>query len=136
MSLFALVLATLLQSSPAPLETVAHDAMSGIQEPRQAVARAAEEWATLWRAHAGDRPSPRVDFSTTMVLAVFLGSRPSSGYSVEVVSTRAVGNGLVVTWSERRPAPDMMSAQVLTSPAHIVAVPKVAGVIRFEKAGR
>ena len=34
---------------------------------------------------------------------------------------------------ERRPARGDVSAQVLTSPAHIVALPKMAGSIRFEK---
>lgn len=135
-SLLPLLIAAFLQSSPAPIQTVARDMMSGIEEPREAVARTAEEWAALWRQHAGQKPAPRVDFATHTVIAVFLGTRPSSGYAVEIVGTRAEGAGLVVQWSERRPEPDTMTAQVLTSPAHIVTVPKVIGPVRFEKAGK
>ena len=134
--LVALLFAALLQMSPALMATLARDQMSGIDEPRQSVARSAAEWTTLWRAHAGDQPAPKVDFATRTVLAVFLGTRTSAGYAVEIVGTRAEGTGLVVQWSERQPERGMVSAQILTSPSHIVTVPKVAGAIRFEKAGQ
>ena len=136
MSLLPLLFAAFLQMSPAPIATVARDLMSGIDEPRQSVARSAAEWTKLWREHAGDRPLPKVNFATRTVLAVFLGTRTSAGYAVEIVGTRAEDTGLVVLWSERQPARDMVSAQILTSPSHIVTVPKVAGAIRFEKAGQ
>jgi len=135
-TLVSIMLAALLQSAPGPLETVARDAMSGVVEPRQAVARSDAEWSALWREHAGAKPAPRVDFTTKMVVAVFLGSRPSAGYAVEIVETRADGAGLVVRWSERSPSPDAMTAQVITAPAHFVALPKVPGPIRFEKAAQ
>ena len=136
MSRLPLLFALFLQMSPAPMATVARDIMSGIDEPRQSVARSAAEWTKLWREHAGDQPVPKVDFATRTVLAVFLGTRTSAGYAVEIVGTRAEGTGLVVLWSERQPERDMVSAQILTSPSHIVTVPKVAGAIRFEKAGQ
>jgi hypothetical protein len=136
MFMLPVLFAAFLQGTPAPLETAARDGMSRINEPREAAARTAQEWAALWKAHAGESPAPKVDFAKKMVLAVFLGSRPSSGYAVEITGTRAEGDGLVVEWRERRPDPDMMTAQVLTSPAHMVAVPKVAGTIRFHKAGQ
>lgn len=136
MILVPMLLAAFLQAAPAPLETVERGSMSGIEESRQAVVRSDEEWTKLWREHAGARPAPRVDFATKMVVAVFLGTRPSAGYGVEIVSTRPDGTGLVVSWSERRPSRDAITAQVLTSPAHFIAVPKVNGTIRFEKAGQ
>jgi len=82
------------------------------------------------------RPVPGVDFGRRMVVAVFLGTRPSAGYAVEITGTGVDGNDLVVQWSERRPEKGMVAAQILTSPAHIVSVPKVTGAIRFEKAGQ
>jgi len=134
--LVPLLFAAFLQMSPSPMVTIARDMMSGIDEPRQSVARSADEWTTLWRAHAGDKPAPKVDFARRTVLAVFLGTRTSAGYAVEIVATRAEGTGLVVQWSERQPERGMVSAQILTSPSHLVTVPKVAGAIRFEKAGQ
>ena len=119
------------QSSP--MQTIASDMMSNIDQARQAVARTPEEFATLWRLHAGDKPAPKVDFGSATVVAVFLGSRMSAGYSAEIVGTRRDGNALVVQWAERSPDRGDITAQVITAPARIVAIPKFAGEIRFEK---
>ena len=79
------------------------------------------------------RPGPSVDFAKNMVLAVFLGSRSSAGYGVEITEVRSDGDGLVVRWAERRPGRDQMSAQVMTAPSQLVSVPRHAGEVRFEK---
>lgn len=136
MAFLILLIAAVVQTAPNSMPTLSRDQMSGIDQPRQAVARSAEEWATLWREHAGDQPAPKVDFNTQTVLAVFLGTRMSAGYAVEIVGTRAEGADLVVQWRERQPERGMVSAQIITSPSHIVSVPKVAGTIRFEQAGQ
>jgi hypothetical protein len=132
---FALLLAAVLQAAPASLDTVARGD-SRIDEKREAVARTSAEWDGLWREHAGPKPAPRVDFNTRMIVAVFLGSRPSAGYAVEIVGTRPDGAGLVVEWRERAPERGMVTAQIMTAPAHLVSVPKVTGPVRFEKAGQ
>jgi len=67
------------------------------------------------------------------VVGVFLGSRPTAGYSVEIVATRPDGDGLVVQYREGRPAQGMMTAQVLTSPFHLAVVARCSGTVRFEK---
>ena len=110
--------------------------MSAIDSPRQAVIKSAAEFETLWRAHAPGRPVPAVDFAKNIVLAVFLGSRPSSGFAVQITSAERAGDALVVTWTERRPGPDQMAAQVMTAPAHLVTVPQHKGEVRFEKVGQ
>ena len=95
--------------------------------------RSADEWSALWRAHAADKPVAPVDFTKEMVVGVFLGSRPTAGYSVEIVGTEEQPDGLVVQYREGSPARDMMTAQVITSPYHLVAVPKQSGEVRFER---
>ncbi len=134
MAWIAVLLAAFLQAAPAALETVARESSSGVDEARQAVVNTAAEWTALWREHAGNRPPPGVDFKTRTVLAVFVGSRPSAGYAVEIVGTRSDAAGLVVEWRERAPERGMVAAQVMTAPGHIVSVPKVTGPVRFEKA--
>jgi hypothetical protein len=135
--LLSLILVTAMQAaSPSPVQIVAREAMSMVAEPREAVARTAAEWATLWAQHAGERPLPAVDFSKHTVVAVFLGTRSSAGFAVDVVGLRQVPGGVVVEWQERRPGRDQVSAQVLTSPVAIVTIPKTAGTITFEKVER
>jgi hypothetical protein len=115
------------------VEIIATENMSNVDEPKQAVARTAAEWEALWRSHASDRPLPAVDLGKRTVVAVFLGSRPTAGYQVEIVGARQEGKGVIVEWAEVRPKPGMMLAQVLTSPAIIASIPKADGDIGFRK---
>jgi VWFA-related protein len=118
------------------MQTVNADIMSAVDRPEQVVARNDNEWQALWRRHAPGRPAPAVDFTKNMVIAVFLGSRPSGGYQVQIVGVRSAGATLVVQWSEQRPGPGQVAAQVMTAPAHIVSVPRHAGEVRFEQVGQ
>ena len=131
-----LILAALLQgaaATPPPMKTVDKGSMSAIDTQRQVTVRTPEEFATLWKSHANDRKMPDVDFSSNMVVGIFLGSRPTAGYGVEIVSAQPEGGALVVKYKETRPGRGTMTAQVLTSPSHLVAVPKFDGTVRFEK---
>jgi hypothetical protein len=120
---------------PATIETVvvARDMMSQIDSPRQVVVRTPGEWATLWRQHAGESAAPKVDLGTRTLVAIFLGSRPSAGFTVDIIGTRETGGVLTVQWRERRPDRGDVTAQVLTSPMVMASMPKFAGEIRFEK---
>jgi len=108
---------------------------SQIDEARQVTVRSAAEWEKLWRQHAGERARPPVDFAKETVLAVFLGSRPTAGFSIEIAGTRQDGPTLIVQYRETRPAAGGIVAQVLTSPYHIVAISKSAAVtdVKFER---
>jgi len=134
--LLGLFLAFAVQSgSPKPVETIVTDMMSQVEDAKQSVARTPAEWAALWRQHSGSA-LPKVDFATRTVVAVFLGTRPSAGYAVEITGTRQQQSALIVEWRERRPEAGTVTAQVITSPAHIATIPKFAGEIRFEKVER
>ena len=130
------VLVLMLTMQASSIQTIVTDMMSQVDSPRQVVARTPAEWTTLWREHAGDTAVPKVDLASRTVVAVFLGTRSSAGYLVEITGTRHDKGALVVEWRERRPERDQVSAQVITSPAHIATIPKVAGEIRFEKVER
>ena len=122
--------------APVQMTTINSDMMSGIDRSEQLVVRTAADWQSLWRRHAPSRPAPTVDFTKQMIVAVFLGSRPSGGYQAEITGVRSDGKTLIVQWLERRPGPGQMAAQVMTAPSHIVAVPRHEGEVRFEKSGQ
>ena len=131
--MIAVLLAAILQAS-VPMRSIDKGVMSNMDAGRQASARSAAEWATLWNLHAGERTRPNVDFSRDVVVAVFMGTRPTAGFSVEIVGVRQEGPALIVSYKETRPAPDALAAQVLTSPFHIVAVPRGSTTdVRFER---
>jgi hypothetical protein len=132
--LLALILAIAMQpAAPSQVQVISRESMSGVDEAKQAVARSAAEWAALWRQHAGTKALPPVDFGSRTVVAVFLGTRSSAGFSAEITGTRQSGGKLIVEWQERAPGRDQVSAQVLTSPAVIASIPKFTGEVVFEK---
>ena len=128
----AIFMAAILQGMP--MRTVDKGLNSNIDGARQVVVRTADEWTKLWTQHAGERPRPSVDFNKEMVIAIFMGSRPSAAFTIEITGVEEQAGMLVVSYKETRPAPDRVAAQILTSPFHIVAVPKVGATeVKFEK---
>jgi protease stability complex PrcB-like protein len=120
--------------APADMRTLDKGVASNVDAARQATARTVGEWETLWRLHGGERTRPAVDFSKEFVVAVFLGSRPTAGFAVEIVGTREDAAALMVQYRETRPPADRIVAQVLTMPYHIVAVRHAAVAdVKFEK---
>jgi hypothetical protein len=133
--LIAALMATFAQDA-VPLRAVDSGIVSQIDEREEAAVRTAAEWRALWARHAPDAALPAVDFDQETVVAVFLGTRPTAGYGVQIVeAVRGAGGELTVRFRERRPAGDAITAQVITSPFAIVALPRTAAPIRFERIG-
>jgi hypothetical protein len=114
--------------------TIEKGDQSNVEEAKQVLARTDAEWTALWQQHAPDRPKPKVDFSKEMVVAVFMGSRPNAGFSTAVTMTTAGNGALIVKYTETVPARGAVTAQILTFPFHIVAIPKSeARDVKFDK---
>lgn len=113
--------------------TLGRGDLSQIEDSRDVVVRTAAEWSMLWQQHAGEGKPPAVDFTRSIVIAVFLGSRQTAGYAVEITRIEKEDTGLVVTYREQRPASGAMVAQLLTSPFHIVRTEFHSGPVRFKR---
>jgi hypothetical protein len=138
-ALAAALVAAMLQTppaGPAGAKTLEQGAQSNVDEARQVVVRTDAEWARLWQEHGRERKRPAVDFVTDMVLGVFMGSRPTAGFRVEILSATSHEGKLVVRYQEITPGRGAMVAQIITSAYHLVVVPKVSGEVTFEKAER
>ena len=126
------LLAQAVVSSAISFTSVAQGTRSQIQEPRQVVVRTAADWQTLWTAH-DSAAAPNVDFSRAIVVGVFLGMRPTAGFSVRITAVTAKDGSAVVEYVEGRPRPGGMTAQVLTSPFHLVTVPRTIETVEFKQ---
>ena len=105
-----------------------------IMSAREVVVRTPADWDALWRAHVPTPPPAAPDFSKEMVVGVFLGTKPTPGYGVTIVSATTEAGVVRVRYREASPPADAISAQVITYPFHIVAVPKSAAVdVKFDK---
>jgi hypothetical protein len=134
----SLLIAALLQGAapargPQEMKTIEKGTDSAVESAGQFTARTQAEWTKLWKSHAWDRPLPKVDFAREMVVGVFMGSRPTAGFAVEIVRTRVQQGTLIVEYRETPPPADAMTAQILTAPYHLAAIPKFAGPVKFEK---
>jgi protease stability complex PrcB-like protein len=127
----ALPLMMMAGASPGELRTIARGTLSGIERPRQVVVRTEAEWRALWKEHAPEQDPPPVDFSTRTIVAVFLGSRNTAGYTAEIARIERGPREAIVHVRESRPGRDQMLAQVITTPFHIVSVPLLDGSVTF-----
>ena len=107
------------KGSTGQLKVVAEGAQSPVTTPFIAVIRDAETYAALRRS-AGNLPEVSAEtFQSNVLIAAFLGTRSTAGYSVEI-SQSGVGE---IQVSEKAPGKDMMVAQVITSPFKVVSLP-------------
>src|SRR5215510_16298514 len=115
--------------------TLAKGLASGVAQPTQLVVRSQNDWAALWSRHmrtqVASPPPPSVDFSHDMVVALFMGERPTGGYAIEVTRIERTDSGLSVHYRTRQPDPAAMQAQALTQPFHLVALPRTDGPVTF-----
>jgi hypothetical protein len=100
----------------------------GIEVIRDADALAAW-WAPLSRMQLPQRQLPQelatIDFVTSAVFVVSMGSRPTPDYAVELYSDRAPvqGSSLTLPVDFLQPTPGAALAQVVTSPCAVFTVP-------------
>jgi len=126
---------------------------SGITTLRFEVVRDGSAWSALWSEHGGAGAPPAVDFSREMVVGLFLGARPTGGYSVDflrmvVPYTLYVGgwcppvtdppigapcfggdpvSGFLMDARETVPGPNCVVTTAVTYPFVLVKVPRVEG---------
>jgi hypothetical protein len=74
----------------------------------------------------GAEPEPPLDFRREGVLAVYMGQRPTAGFSLALADAKvAIAGGVATVVVEfREPAPGLAQAQVLTSPCLLVRMPR------------
>jgi hypothetical protein len=101
------------------LKVLAEGGQSGVADAFLVVARDAETYSAL-RELVGGLPEMSDDsFTTSVVVAAFLGRRNTGGYSVEI--KRAADGALRL--AELRPAKGSIVTQSLTTPFKVVSVP-------------
>ena len=120
------------------LTTIARGDASRVSEPRRVIARTEEEWRTLWATHAGPGGhAPEVDMTVVTVAAAFGGEKPTAGFSIEIKAAEPVtdSDGVHLVVEEQSAPAGGVLAQIMTSPFHIVAVPRGAGEVTWSEAG-
>lgn len=113
---------------PVDVVSLAQGTYSGVTEERFEVVEGRTTFVRLWReAHSVMVPAPEppdIDFSSELVVAVFMGKRTSGGYAIEVTGAYETTDAVRVAVARRAPGPDDLVTMAITSPYHIVALPR------------
>ena len=120
-------------------ETIAKGHASGIAERVFYSIYNSNDWEDIWLKMNSNileqRELPEVDFDKYIVIAMFQGSKSSGGYDIEatkVVETNYTLNNVVrVTVKETFPGNDCQVTTIITSPYHIIKIPKTGKDINF-----
>jgi hypothetical protein len=107
---------------------------SGVREPTQVVIRTRDDWAALWGRHMQIQPAPQappVDFSRDMVVALFMGERPTGGHRIEITRVERTDSGLSVRYRSQAPDSGTMVSQALTQPFHLITIARDEAPVVF-----
>jgi hypothetical protein len=109
-------------------------AYSAQETAKRVVVKDQKGWEEVWAGMNGNitpKPeTPKIDFTRQMVLAVFMGTRNTGGYSVKITGIESNGK-LKVKVKESSPPPGGMVTEALTAPYHVVVVAKSDKPVEF-----
>ena len=94
-------------------------------DPGTEIAADASAWTRLWLMVGQD--APPLDFTKFFAVAVFLGERPTGGYTVEFLDPVPKGMDLTVRYKVLPPGG--FSTQAIAQPWKVRAFPRVKGKV-------
>ncbi|NIP43538.1 MAG: protease complex subunit PrcB family protein [candidate division Zixibacteria bacterium] len=118
-------------------ELLASGAQSGIAEPIDIIIDSQEELDSIWQRHYSylsvNPEPPDIDFDEDIVVGVFRGEQPTTGYWVRLDSVYIQGDEQVVAVTANAgPSEDRAVLQVLTQPFFLAAVAKTDKDIKLD----
>jgi hypothetical protein len=114
-------------------ETIEEGWFSGFAQRASLVIKDEVKWSQIWNQHTSYHlpppELPKVDFQHFMVIAVFRGTFPTSGYSTTINELSRVLLRINVLVVERDPKD--LAYPVITHPYHIIMTEKVHLPVEF-----
>jgi hypothetical protein len=108
---------------------------SGIVTRSRVVIDNVDDWFTIWGKLAANQPllsnPPDVDFNKYMVVLVASGSKPTSGYCIDIHAVSGSSDGIGIWVTETGPAASLVVSQVLTQPTDLRLIGRTTGAIFF-----
>ena len=120
-------------------EVISEGSFSGINTKTEKVVDSQSQWTTLWDQHVSiqvPKPAlPAVDFSSSVVVAIFAGDKPDSCYQLFLREVSEDGDDVNIRYEIVTSPPDTGCADVLTQPFTIFRIPRPEGTISIKEAG-
>jgi len=91
-----------------------------------------QEWDELWqKTYGASLEAPDINFSSNIVIAVYMGERATGGYRIEITNIGENEEHIRVHIRETRPSPFDFVTMALTQPYHIVKLNRIPKLIVF-----
>jgi len=121
-------------------QTISKGHVSGHKNSAYYVIENESEWAVVWNHHASvywpSQPPPEIDFSKTIIIAVFMGEFLTGGYGIEIKEVINTPQCVIVKVEKTYPGEGCVVTAALSQPYHIVKMDKVFKEITFETVER
>ena len=107
---------------------------SGHEERARRVIRDRETWIRVWlrvTTTASSRPVPQVDFDRNMIIFAAMGTRPNTGYQIEISQLYRHGDDIYAVVRETSPGRSCVVGQAITAPVTAALVPRTSGRVHF-----
>lgn len=118
-------------------QTISKGFYSGHRSPAYYVILNEDEWADVWNQHYSifwpQLPPPEVNFSESIIIAVFMGEFSTGGYGIEIKEILDMNQSVVVRIEKTYPFGFVTTA--LSQPYHIVKMDKINKEIIFQIVG-
>lgn len=101
---------------------------SQIKEYREVVIRGRSAWRTLWSEMGQGEPAPRVNFNSAIVIGIFAGEKPLTGYQVTFGAANDTEEKVVVPF---RMTPPVHGLPGVTHPYTLMTIPRVPKRVVF-----
>lgn len=131
------------QADPADqiaFQTISKGHLSGHRTSAYYVIKNEDQWTEVWNKHQciflPQLPPPEVDFSKSMIIAVFMGEFTTGGYGIEIIKIDSATDSLIVTVEKTYPGKGCAVTLALSQPYHIVKIDKTEKEIAFETVER
>ena len=116
-------------------QTIEKGFFSGHKKAAYYVIENEDEWADIWNQHQRFRwpkiPPPEVNFSETMIIAVFMGEFNTGGYGIEIKNILDMNESVLVKIEKTYPGRRCVVTLAVTEPFHIVRVERIEKKIEF-----
>jgi hypothetical protein len=103
---------------------------SGIESERLEVIRDPDDFSALWLIHANG-VQPDIDFDQNMVVAAFLGERPTGGFTIAITEVEERGDSLLVKVRATFPGDNCIVTQAFSQPHQIITMAQTEKMVVF-----
>lgn len=111
---------------------------SGIKEFSKRLAKNDKEFSSLYTEHLTGQKNinatvfPKINFKDEMVAGIFLGERPSSGYSINIKRVVKTDSQIIIEASETTPDKDSDITSIITTPYQFITLPQSDLPVKFD----